>query len=73
MSDSSSEASPSGRSLLSEFIISVSASELSFAESELSNEDSESLPALVGSVVGGTRFHLRKMGLNCLSEDHVRK
>jgi hypothetical protein len=53
--------SSSGRSLVLEFADSVSASEVSCAESELSNEESESSFALVGIVVGGARFHLRRM------------
>jgi hypothetical protein len=49
-----------------EFVVSDSASDVSSAESELSNEDSELSSTLVGSVVGGARFHLRKTVLNQL-------
>ena len=49
-----------------QFVVSVSASGVSFAESELSNEDSESPSALVGTVVGRARFHVCKMVLNRL-------
>jgi hypothetical protein len=53
--------SSSDCSLGLEFVESVSVSEESCAESELSNEDSESSFALVGMAVGGARFHLRRM------------
>ena len=56
-----SEGLSSDRSLALESVESVSASEVSCVDSELSNEDSESSFALVGIVVGGARFHLRRM------------
>jgi chromosomal replication initiation ATPase DnaA len=51
-----------------EFVVSDSASEVSSAESELSNEDSELPFTLVGSV-GEGRFHLRKTVLNQLKRE----
>jgi hypothetical protein len=61
--DSDSEVPSWGRSFVLQSVVSVSASEVSCAESELSNEDSESASVPVGSAVGGVCFHLRKMVL----------